>query len=43
MADLVKDTVETLYPEQFEEVTSLLQSAFEKQENNSLLLLSRTK
>ena len=43
MADLVKDTIETLYPDQFEEVTSLLQSAFEKQENNSLLLLSRTK
>ena len=32
-----------LYPQQFKDVTTILNRAFEKNENNSLLLLSRTK
>ena len=32
-----------LYPQQFKDVTTILSRAFEKSENNSLLLLSRTK
>ena len=43
LTDLVKDYIEMLYPQQFKDVTTILSRAFEKSENNSLLLLSRTK
>ena len=43
LTDLVKDYIEMLYPQQFKDVTQILNRAFEKSENNSLLLLSRTK
>lgn len=41
--DLVKNNIEFLYEEQFEQVLTILMRAYHKQENNSLLLLSRSK
>ena len=41
--DLVKNNIEFLYKDQFKQVLQILMSAFEKEETNSLLLLSRNK
>ena len=41
--DLVKNNIEYLYEQQFEQVLTILMRAFHKHENNSLLLLSRSK
>ncbi len=43
LTDLVKDNIQNLYPEQFKEVLTILDQAFDKNENNSLMLLSRSK
>ena len=43
LTDLIKQNVHKLYPEQFLEVKDLINQSFEKKENNSLVLLSRSK
>lgn len=43
LTDLIKDNIQKLYPKQFKEVKDLLLDAYQRRENNSLILLSRSR